>query len=166
MAGTFSFDVVSDYDKGEMNNILDQVQREISTRYDFKGSAAEIDWSNGDKTGFQITGDHQFHLDAIIDMVRKKAAIRGVSQKTFDTSKEPLTTNLKVRWEVPFLKGLDQDRAKKITALLRETLPKVKAQIQGEEVRIMSPKKDELQSAMDLLRDANFDFPLSFTNFR
>lgn len=166
MAGTFSFDVVSDYDKGEMNNILDQVKREISTRYDFKGSAAEIDWTNGDKTSFQITGDHQFHLDAIIDMVRKKAAMRGVSQKTFDTSKEPVTTNLKVRWEVPFIKGLDQDRAKKITALLRETLPKVKAQIQGEEVRIMSPKKDELQSAMDLLRDSNFDFPVSFTNFR
>jgi uncharacterized protein YajQ (UPF0234 family) len=166
MAGTFSFDIVSDYDKGEMNNVLDQVQREVSTRYDLKGTASSLDWLSSEKNGFLVTGDTQFHLDAIIDMVRKKAATRGVSQKTFDTSKVPTTSNMKMSWEVPFKQGLDQDKAKKITALIREQLPKVKTQIQGEEVRVMSPKKDELQAAMHLLKESDFDFPLNFVNFR
>ena len=161
-----SFDIVSEFDKGEMNNVLDQVQREVGTRYDLKGTASEIDWLNADKEGFKITGDNQFHLDAIIDMVRKKAATRGVSQKTFDTTKEPVTSNMKMVWEVPFKKGLDQDKAKKITALLREKVPKAKAQIQGEEVRVMSDKKDLLQEAMQAVREADLDFPVSFTNFR
>jgi uncharacterized protein YajQ (UPF0234 family) len=99
-------------------------------------------------------------------MVRKKAATRSVSQKTFDTSKEPTTSNMKMIWEVTFKKGLDQEKAKKITALLRDKLPKVKAQIQGEEVRVMSDKKDLLQEAMQLVREADFDFPIFFTNFR
>lgn len=166
MASNSSFDVVSEYDKGEMNNVLDQVQREVATRYDLKGTASEIDWLNADKEGFKITGDNQFHLDAIIDMVRKKAATRNVSQKTFDTTKEPVTSNMKMVWDVPFKKGLDQEKAKKITAVLRDKLPKVKAQIQGEEVRVMSDKKDLLQESMQLIREADFDFPIHFTNFR
>lgn len=161
----FSFDIVSDYDKGEMNNVFDQAQREIAARYDFKGSSTSLDWL-GDKAGFKITGDTQFHLDAVIDIVRKKAAARGISQKTFDTTKEPETTNLKMYWDVPFLKGLDQEKAKKITAKIREVYPKVKTQIQGEDVRVMSPKKDELQAVMALLKQQDFPFPLSFVNFR
>lgn len=166
MASNSSFDIASEYDKGEMNNVLDQVQREVATRYDLKGTSSGIEWLNTDKEGFKITGDNQFHLDAIIEMVRKKAATRGVSQKTFDTSKEPTTSNMKMIWDVMFKKGLDQEKAKKITALLRDKLPKVKAQIQGEEVRVMSEKKDLLQEAMQLVREADFDFPVSFTNFR
>ena len=166
MASNSSFDVVSEYDKGEMNNVLDQVQREVGTRYDLKGTSTEIDWMNSDKEGFKITGDNQFHLEAVIDMVRKKSAIRRISQKTYDVSKEPVTSNMKTIWEVPFKKGLDQEKAKKITALLRDKLPKVKAQIQGEEVRVMSAKKDELQQAMQLIRETEFDFPVIFTNFR
>jgi hypothetical protein len=161
----FSFDVVSDYDKGEMNNVFDQAQREIAARYDFKGSSATLDWMD-EKSGFKVTGDSQFHLDSIIDIIRKKAGTRGISQKTFDVSKEPLTTNLKMYWDVPFKKGLDQEKAKKITAKLRETYPKIKTQIQGEEVRVMSPKKDELQAVMQFIRAQEFDFPLSYTNFR
>lgn len=161
----FSFDIVSDYNKGEMNNVYDQAQREIAARYDFKGSSASIEWV-GDKTGFKLTGDTQFHLDAIIDTIRKKAAAREVSQKTFDTSKEPETTNLRMYWTVPFMKGLDQDKAKKITSAIRNTYPKVKTQIQGEEVRVMSSKKDELQTIMQLIKGLDVDFPISFTNFR
>jgi uncharacterized protein YajQ (UPF0234 family) len=166
MASNSSFDVASEYDKGEMNNVLDQVQREVATRYDLKGTSTEIDWLDADKAGFKIIGDNQFHLDAVIDMVRKKSAIRGVSQKTYDVSKEPVTSNMKTIWEVPFKKGLDQEKAKKITALLRDKLPKVKAQIQGEEVRVMSDKKDLLQEAMQLIRESDFDFPVTFSNFR
>jgi len=162
----FSFDVVSSFDKAEMNNVFDQVQREIGARYDFKNTSAKLEWDEDGKDGFKITGDHQFQLDAVIDMVRKKAAVRGVSQKTFDVSAEPITSNLKMTWKVPFLEGLDQEKAKKLTSLLRDKLPKIKAQIQGDEVRVMSPKKDELQAAMQLLQGADFNFPLSFTNFR
>lgn len=166
MASTFSFDIVSDYDKGEMNNILDQVQREVSTRYDLKGTHAAIDWLTPEKTGFKLTGDNQFHLDSIIDMVRKKAAARGVSQKTFDSAKEPTTSNMKMTWEIPFKKGLDHEKAKKVTSLLRDKLPKLKAQIQGDEIRVTSSKKDELQEAIQIVRNHDFDFPLSCTNLR
>jgi uncharacterized protein YajQ (UPF0234 family) len=161
----FSFDIVSDYDKGEMNNVFDQTQREISSRYDFKGSSASLEWL-GDKEGFKIIGDTQFHLDSIMDIIRKKAATREVSQKTFDTSKEPETTNLRMYWSVSFRKGLDQDKAKKITNSIRTAYPKVKTQIQGDEVRVMSPKKDELQAVMQLVRSTEFDFPIHFTNYR
>lgn len=163
---TFSFDIVSDYDKAELNNVYDQTQREITARYDFKGTSAAITWLNDDKTGLKVTGDHQYQLDAIADIVRKKLATRGQSQKLLDTTKEPVTSNLKMTWEVPFKQGLDQDKAKKVNALIREHYSKAKTQIQGQEIRVVSGSKDELQGIMQLLRSHDFDFPLSFTNFR
>ena len=166
MANTYSFDVVSEYDKAEMNNVFDQANREISSRYDFKGTSTALEWLNTDKTGLKITGDAQFHIDAVLDIVRKKLATRGQSQKVLDTSKEPTVSNLKTTQEVPFKQGLDQDKAKKITALLREQYPKVKAQIQGDAVRVMSPSKDDLQGVMALLNAQDFDFPVAFTNYR
>lgn len=162
----FSFDIVSDYDKAELNNVYDQVQREIDSRYDFKGTSATLEWLDGDKNGFKITGDSQMQLDSIVEIIRKKLATRNQSQKLLDTSREPATSNLKTTWEVPFKQGLDQEKSKKITALIREKFPKVKSQIQGQEIRVMSPKKDDLQAVMQLLRSQDFDFPVSFTNFR
>lgn len=162
----FSFDIVSDYDKAEMNNVLDQVQREITARYDFKGTPAGIDWLNADRTGFLITGNGDYQIDAIIDIVRKKLATRGQSQKVLDVSGEVLVNNMQSRKEVPFLRGLDQEKAKKITKLVRDKLPKVKTQVQGEEVRVTSSSKDDLQAVMQLVKAQDFDFPLSFTNFR
>ena len=164
--GNFSFDIVSDYDKAEMNNVLDQVQREITARYDFKGTPAGIDWLNAERTGFLITGNGDYQIDAIIDIVRKKIATRGQSQKVLDVTKEVLVNNMQSRKEVPFLRGLDQEKAKKITKLIRDKLPKVKTQVQGEEVRVTSGSKDDLQAVMQLLKAEDFDFPLSFTNFR
>lgn len=161
----FSFDIESTYDIGEMNNVFDQSQKELVNRYDLKGTHTALEWLD-DKKGVKIYGDSQFHLDAVIEMLRKKAGIRGVSQKTFDVSQEPETTNLRMIWIVPFKNGLKQDDAKIITKLLREELPKVKAQIQGEAIRVMSPKKDELQAAMQLLQTKDFDFPVIFTNYR
>ena len=162
----FSFDIVSDYDKSEMNNVFDQVKREIDARYDFKNTPASIEWFGDDKQGFKIYGNSDFQIDSILDIVRKKLAARGLSQKVLDTSKEIHVNNLKASKEVPFVKGLNQDKAKKVTAIIRDNYPKVKPQIQGEEVRVTSPKKDELQAVMSLLREQDFDFPLSFTNFR
>ena len=162
----FSFDVVSEYDKAEMNNVFDQVQRELANRYDFKGTPAAMEWLNGDKTGFKLTGSGDWQIDAILDIVRKKLAAREQSQKVLDVSHDIVESNMKTTKEVPFVHGLGQDKAKKITSLLRDKFPKVKAQIQGEAVRITSAKKDELQAVMQLLRAQDFDFPLSFTNYR
>lgn len=162
---SFSFDIVSDYDKAELNNVFDQTQRELDSRYDFKGTPAAIEWLK-DKIGFKITGNGDWQIEAIIDIVRKKLGTRGQSQKLLDTSKTPVVANLKTTLEVPFKKGLDQEKAKKITAKIREHYPKVKPTIQGDEVRVVSTSKDELQAVMQLLREQDFDFPLSFTNFR
>ena len=162
----FSFDIVSDFDKAELNNVVDQAQRELANRYDLKGTKASIDWVDTTKTSLKVTGENDFHIDAIIDIVRKKLSTRGQSQKVLDISKETTTSNLVITKIIPLKKGLDQEKAKKITSLIREHLPKVKTQIQGEEVRVMSPKKDELQAVMSLLQQQDFDFPLSFTNYR
>ena len=162
----FSFDIVSEYDKAEMNNVFDQTQREITSRYDFKGTPAELEWIDGAKTGFKITGNGEWQIDAILDIVRKKLAARNQSQKILDLSKEPVVANLKTTKEVPFKKGLDQDKAKKITAIVREKYPKVKPQIQGEEVRVTASSKDDLQGVMAILREQEFDFALQFQNFR
>lgn len=162
----FSFDIVSDYDKAEMNNVFDQTRREIGNRYDFKGSPADIEWLSGDKTGIKITGNGEWQIEAILDIFRKKLAAREQSQKVLDTSEEVLESNLKATQEVPFKQGLDQEKAKKVTALIREHLPKVKPQIQGDAIRVMSTSKDDLQQVMQLIRSADFDFPLSFTNYR
>jgi len=163
--GTFSFDIVSDYDKAELNNVFDQTLRELDSRYDFKGTPAAVEWMD-DKAGFKITGSGDWQIDAILDIVRKKLAARSQSQKILDTSKELVESNLKATKEVPFKKGLDQEKAKKITALVRDKLPKVKTQIQGQEVRVTSGSKDDLQAVMSLLREQDYDFALQFVNFR
>jgi uncharacterized protein YajQ (UPF0234 family) len=162
----FSFDVVSEYDKAEMNNVLAQVQREIGNRFDFKGTPAAIDWLNPEKTGYKITGNSDYQIDAILDVVRKKLASREQNQKVIDVSQENHTSNLQTTKEVPFKQGLNQENAKALTKVLREDLPKVKAQIQGEEIRITSGSKDDLQAAMQLLKTQDLDFPLMFTNYR
>lgn len=162
----FSFDIVSEYDKAEMNNVFDQAQREIASRYDFKGTPAELEWLNSDKTGLKVTGNGDWQIDAILDIVRKKLANRGQSQKVLDTSREITVSNLKTTQEVPFKQGLDQNKAKKITSLVRDNYPKVKTQIQGDAVRVMSGSKDDLRAVMQLVQAQDFDFPTSFTNFR
>lgn len=162
---TFSFDITSDYDKAEINNVFSQTEREIANRYDFKGTPAAIEWL-GDKVGFKLIGQGQWQLDAVLDIVRKKLASREQSSKVLDLSKTPIEANLKSTWEVPFKSGLKQDDAKRITKMLRDTAPKAKAQIQGEEIRVSSGSKDELQQIIQLLKSTDFDFPLQFTNFR
>lgn len=162
----FSFDVESEYDKAEMNNVVDQAQREIANRYDFKNTNAGLDWKNADKTVLLVTGDTQFQIDSIIDIIRKKLALRGQSQKCIDISAEPTTNNLKMSMPIPLVRGLDQAKAKTITSCVREKYPKTKTQTQGEAVRVMSPKKDELQLVINLLKSHDFDFPIIFTNYR
>lgn len=162
----YSFDAVSDYDKAELNNVFDQTRREMAGRYDFKGTPADLEWLNQDKTGFKVTGAGEWQINAILDIVRKKLAVRGQSQKVLDVTREITTSNLASRQEVPFKRGLDQDKAKKITTLVRDRFPKVKTQIQGDSVRITGGSKDELQAVIQHLKAQEFDFPLEFTNYR
>lgn len=162
---TFSFDIVSEIDKAEMNNVYGQVEREIGTRYDFKGTPAAIEWLD-DKKGFKIIGSNEWQIDAVLDIVRKKLATREISSKILDLSKTVAESNLKATKEVPFVEGLSQDKAKQITALIKDKFPKAKGQIQGEAVRVTSASKDDLQSVMSAVRSADFDFVTSFTNFR
>lgn len=162
---TFSYDIVSEYDKAEMNNVFALAQKDIANRYDFKNTPADVDWL-GDKTGFKVTGAGDWQIESIIDIIIKKLVSRNQSSKSLDLTKPISTSNLKATQEIPFIAGLTQDKAKEITKVLREEMPKVKALIQGDAVRVTSGSKDDLQAAMRLLEAQDFNFPIAFTNYR
>jgi cyclic-di-GMP-binding protein len=167
MSKDFSFDIESEFDLQEMNNAVDQTKREIQTRYDFKGTNPEIDFEDG-KNGLLLNVDSEYKLTALLDILESKMVKRDLSLKILDKSKTPeQASGGRVRKSVPFKKGLTQDNAKKITKIIREHYPKVKANIQGETVRVTAGSKDDLQGVMQILRASEeFDFPLQFTNFK
>jgi uncharacterized protein YajQ (UPF0234 family) len=165
MAKDFSFDVVSDFDAGEMTNAVDQAQRELGTRYDFKGTAAKLEFADG-KSGVQLDGDSRNQLDAIIDVLQSKLIRRGISAKVLDLTSEAVDSGIMVKRSLGFKKGLDQEKAKKLSKLIRDTYPKAKTQIQGDTVRVSSASKDDLQGVMTLLKAQDLDFPLEFQNLR
>lgn len=167
MSKDSSFDIESEFDLQEMNNAVDQTKRELAARYDFKGTGPQIDFEEG-KTGLAINVDSDYKLSALLDVLESKMVKRELSLKILDKSKEPeQASGGRVRKSVPFKKGLTQDNAKKITKLIREHYPKVKANIQGESIRVTAGSKDDLQGVMQLLRgSADFDFPLQFSNFK
>lgn len=165
MAKDFSFDVVSDYDVAEMTNAVDQAKRELGQRFDFKGTAAAVEFTEG-KAGVLISGETKNQLDSVLDMLQSKLVKRGLSLKVLDTSAEPVQGGKEMRWTIPFKKGLDQEKAKKLTKLIRDSYPKAKPQIQGDAVRVSSASKDDLQGVIALLKGADLDFPLDFQNYR
>lgn len=165
MAKDFSFDIVSDFDSAKMNNAVDQSKREMANRYDFKGTSANIQF-NDQKTGVIVNGDNDFQIDSIIDIFRKKLAICGIDQKVLDIEENKSTSNMIISQKISFKKGLDQPKSKSISSKIRDSFPKVKATIQADTIRVSSSKKDELQGTMTLLKNSDFDFPISFTNFR
>lgn len=148
-----------------MNNVEQLVTKEIANRYDFKGTPAAIEWL-ADKKGFKVIGSNEWQLEAVIDMIGKQLAKRGMTSKVLDVSGKVTEANLRAWKDVPFRDGLSQDYAKKITKLLKESHPKVKTQIQGDTLRCTCSSKDELQLVMQTLRSKDFDFPLVFTNYR
>ncbi len=162
---SFSFDIVSEVDKAEMNNVFSQTEKEISTRYDFRGTNAGIDWLD-DKKGFKITGDNEWQVDAVLDIIRKKFAAREQSSKVLDLGKEKVVANLKTTWDIPFKEGLPQDLAKKISADIRAEVSKTKPQIQGDAIRVTSASKDELQKVISLVKSKDYDAALQFINYR
>ena len=162
---TFSFDIVSEIDKAEMNNVFLQAEKEIANLYDFKGTPAKLEWL-GDKTGFKVIGSNEWQIDTIIDIIRKKLASRSQTSKSLNLAEDVAENNLKATKEIPFIAGLDQEKSKQLTKLLREQAPKVKAQIQGEAVRVTSSSKDELQKAMQVVNEAELDYPVQYINYR
>ncbi|MFI5240383.1 MAG: YajQ family cyclic di-GMP-binding protein [Candidatus Saccharimonadia bacterium] len=165
MAKDFSFDVVSEYDIAEVGNALDQAQRELANRYDFKGTSAEIDFIDG-KKGVLVTGDSNYQLDAIVDVFESKLVRRSQSLKILDLSQEAVPGGKSIHKTINFRKGLDAEKAKKITKIIRDVFPKSKTQIQGESVRVSSTSKDDLQGVMSLLKTQDFDFAIEFENYR
>lgn len=161
----FSFDILSSYDKAEMNNVYGQAEKEIASRYDFRGTSAKIEWLS-DKKGIKVTADSAWQLEQVIDLFRKKLAARDQTSKVLQLDGEVHEANMRAWQDIPFRDGLSQDNAKRITKLLKEHHPKLKTQIQGDEVRVTGGSKDELQTAMQTLRSEDFDFPLLFTNYR
>jgi len=165
MSKSFSFDIVSEFDQSEMNNAVDQTSREIQTRYDFQGTGSKISYDK-EKQTVELESNSELKLETIVDVLESKFIKRGLNLKHLDKSAEPIQSGMSYKKTLDLVQGLDQDKAKKITKLIRDKYPKVKTQIQGEEVRVMSPSKDELQNVMQLLKTSELDMPLNFVNFR
>lgn len=162
---TFSFDIVSEIDKAEMNNVFLAAQKDIQNRYDFKNTPAEVSWLD-DKKGFIVVGSNEWQIDAIIDIIRKRLASREISSKVLDLSKAINVANLKATKQIPFISGLDQDKAKKLSSQIRQQMPKLKPQIQGEALRITGSSKDELQNCITFVRSLDLDYIVQFINYR
>ncbi len=163
MASSYSFDVVSDFDWQELVNTLDQVRRDVSTRYDLKDSATELDL---EETSFTITTASDMTLQAVEDVLRQKATRRNLSLKIFDfQTPEPVGGN-KVKQVVKLRKGLTQDLAKKLSKTIRDELSKVTVAIQGDALRVTGKSKDDLQAVIQLLKDQDVEVPLQFQNYR
>lgn len=165
MAGEASFDVVSDFDRQELVNALDQVRREIGTRYDFKGVTAQLDLGKEEIT---LLTDNDGRAAAIKDLLESKAIRRGLSLKIFDWGKIEPAGGSKVRQVISLRRGLGDELAKKISRLIREEFPKVKSQIQGDAVRVSGKSRDDLQKVIARLRVVGEDYPvpLQFENYR
>jgi uncharacterized protein YajQ (UPF0234 family) len=163
MADTFSFDVVSDFDRQELVNTLDQVRRDVGQRYDLKDSKTEIEL---DELSLTITTASDMTLDAVVDVLRQKATKRNLSLKIFDfQNPEPVGGN-RVQQLVKLRKGLSQELAKQLSKTLRDQLKKITVSIQGDSLRITGKSKDDLQQAIQLLKGQDLEVPLQFENYR
>ncbi len=163
MAGTNSFDVVSEFDHQELVNAIDQTEREVRTRYDLKNAKCDIKLE-GDK--LVLTGEAEFQLTAIKDILQSKAIKRGLSLKIFDWGKVEPAPGGSVRQTVTLVKGLEETLAKKIVKEIRDAQPKVQTQIQGDAIRITAKSKDDLQAVIAFLKGKDYPVALQFINYR
>ena len=163
MADTYSFDVVSDFDRQELVNTLDQVRRDVGQRFDLKDSGTEIDL---EETSLTITTASDMTLQAVEDVLRQKATKRNLSLKIFDFQTPEAVGGNKVKQVVKLRKGLSQELAKKLSKTVRDELKKVTVAIQGESLRVTGKNKDDLQQAIQLLKEQDVDVPLQFENYR
>ncbi|MEY4349669.1 MAG: hypothetical protein RL719_966 [Actinomycetota bacterium] len=158
-----SFDIVSKVDKQEAANALTQAQKEIEQRYDFKGVGASVEWS-GEKVLMKAASEDR--VLAVLDVFQSKLVKRGISLKSLDAGK-PFASGKEYRIEASLKQGIEQEQAKKISKIIRDEGPKsVKAQIQGDELRVTSKSRDDLQEVMALLKSKDLEVDLQFTNYR
>ena len=165
MAESFSFDIVSDFDRQELVNALDQVKREISQRYDLKGTESTLEL---EKENLFIKTDSELTLNAVIDIIRQKAIKRKLSLKIFDYGPIETVSGNRVKQVITLKKGLNQEIAKKISKKIRDSIKKINVSINGETLRVASKSKNDLQLAIKLLGELEDDYkvPLQANNFR
>jgi len=167
MANEFSFDVVSQFNRQELVNAIDQAMREVRTRYDLKDSGSSIEL---EASSVKLHSASEMTLEAVRDLLLQKAVKRQLSPKIFDYGRIEEASKGTVRQTATLRQGVNQDLAREITRLIRDRLPKLKTQVQGDAVRVTGKSKDELQAAIQLLRkteqDRNWAVPLQFVNYR
>ncbi|MEU5833215.1 YajQ family cyclic di-GMP-binding protein [Streptomyces diacarni] len=158
-----SFDIVSKVERQEVDNALNQAAKEISQRYDFKGVDASIAWS-GER--IEMRANSKERVEAVLDIFQSKLVKRGISLKALDTG-DPQASGKEYRIGSSLQEGISQDNAKKVAKVIRDEGPKgVKAQVQGDELRVTSKSRDSLQEVITLLKGKDFDFALQFVNYR
>jgi uncharacterized protein YajQ (UPF0234 family) len=159
-----SFDIVSKIDHQEVDNALGQAAREITQRYDFKGTGAEIKWS-GDKV-IEISANAEERAKAVLDVFKEKLVKRNQSLKILEAG-DPRQSGKETKISVGLKEGISQENAKKVGKLIRDEGPKgVKVQVQGDELRVSSKKRDDLQAVIALVKAQDYDFAVQFTNYR
>ena len=157
-----SFDVVSELDEHELSNSVDQANREVANRFDFKGTGAKFELA---EFVVSLEAPADFQLKQMMDMLTQKLSKRGIDVAAMDPQEPEIALN-KARQKVVMRHGVGKDDARKIVKLIKDTKMKVQSQIQGEQVRVTGKKRDDLQQVIQLLKDADLGLPLQFTNFR
>jgi uncharacterized protein YajQ (UPF0234 family) len=157
-----SFDIVSEIDLQEVRNAVDQSNREIDTRFDFKGVKASFELSDGK---ILMIGEQEFHLQQMMDILRQKLVKRKVDLASLDPG-DPVSNLSAARQEIALKQGVDSETAKRMVKAIKASKTKVQAQIQGDQVRVSGKKRDDLQDAIALLRGEDWGLPIQFTNFR
>lgn len=159
----FSFDIVSKVDQQEVRNAVDQAQKELANRYDFRGSKSEIRFEKDEIT---LVADDEFKMEQLKDIVVSKLLKRGIDMRQIDYGKAEAGTGLTIRQKMEFKQGIKQDQAKAIIKQIKDKGLKVNAQIQGEELRVTGKDKDELQKTIAFVKGLDLPVPVAFTNYR
>ncbi|GGG11813.1 YajQ family cyclic di-GMP-binding protein [Paenibacillus abyssi] len=163
MSSESSFDIVSKVDMQELSNAIQQAEREIETRFDFKGSKSSIGL---EKEDLIVASDDEYKLKSVIDILQSKMIKRGVPIKNLEYGKIEPASSGTVRQRIKLKQGIEQDISKKINILIRDSKLKVKSQVQGDQIRVTGKSRDDLQAVMALLRGADLAIDLQFTNYR
>ncbi len=161
----FSFDIVSDVDMQEVDNAIQQAKKELGNRYDFKGSKSSIEYNREEKKITLITPD-DFKLRSLKDIVLTRIVKRGISTKALEFSEAEKVFSGHLKLEAQITTGIEKEKARELVKIIKNLGLKVQSQIEGEKVRVFAPKKDNLQSVMQHLRDLDFSIPLHFNNYR
>jgi uncharacterized protein YajQ (UPF0234 family) len=163
MAADFSFDIVSDFDRQELVNAVDQTRREMMQRYDLKNAKATLEL---EKDAMVIVAPADITLRAIVDVLESKMVRRGLDLKILSFGQVEQASGGNIRQRIALKRGISQDLARTITKLVRDAVPKVKTQVQGDAVRVTSKSKDDLQRVIGVVRQQEYDVPLQFVNYR